>query len=166
MTTSRSRGMATVMFLRLCSRAPRTTSCSCGIGCHCRADAGNRTDVRAIVRVRCTSGRPQSPQETLRRWQVAPHPRSSLASGRIEDPTTERRAMSGETSDAPDDRVRESRRQLMRDAVAIAAYALPVGLVYGLAALQAHFTLLEVVVSCLVVLAGGAQFAAAGMVKD
>jgi len=64
------------------------------------------------------------------------------------------------------DPVGESRRQLIRDALAIAAYALPVGLVYGLAALQAHFTLLDVVVSCLVVLAGGAQFAAAGMVKD
>ncbi|HEX7612938.1 MAG TPA: AzlC family ABC transporter permease [Candidatus Limnocylindrales bacterium] len=62
--------------------------------------------------------------------------------------------------------VEESRRQLLGDALAIAAYALPVGLVYGLAALQAHFTLLDVVVSCVVVLAGGAQFAAAGMVKD
>ena len=60
------------------------------------------------------------------------------------------------------DTVEESRRQLTRDAMAIAAYALPVGLVYGLAALQAHFTLLDVVVTCLVVLAGGAQFAAAG----
>ena len=63
------------------------------------------------------------------------------------------------------DTVEESRRQLTRDAMAIAAYALPVGLVYGLAALQAHFTLLDVVVTCLVVLAGGAQFAAAGLVK-
>lgn len=61
--------------------------------------------------------------------------------------------------------VRESRRQLARDAMAIAAYALPVGVVYGLAALQAHFTLADVVVACVVVLAGGAQFAAAGMVK-
>jgi 4-azaleucine resistance transporter AzlC len=66
---------------------------------------------------------------------------------------------SGETVEA-------SRRHLTRDAMAIAAYALPVGLVYGLAALQAHFTLLDVVASCLIVLAGGAQFAAAGMVKD
>jgi 4-azaleucine resistance transporter AzlC len=62
--------------------------------------------------------------------------------------------------------VRESRRQLVGDALAIAAYALPVGLVYGLLTLQAHFTLADVVVSCLVVLAGGAQFAAAGLVKD
>jgi 4-azaleucine resistance transporter AzlC len=62
--------------------------------------------------------------------------------------------------------VQESRRQMFGDALAIAAYALPVGLVYGLAALQAHFTLLDVVFSCVVVLAGGAQFAAAGMVKD
>jgi 4-azaleucine resistance transporter AzlC len=62
--------------------------------------------------------------------------------------------------------VRESRKQLLRDAAAIAAYALPVGLVYGLSTLQAHFSLVDVVVSCLVVLAGGAQFAAAGLVKD
>jgi 4-azaleucine resistance transporter AzlC len=48
--------------------------------------------------------------------------------------------------------------------MAIAAYALPVGLVYGLLTLQAHFTLADVVVSCLVVLAGGAQFTAAGLV--
>ena len=68
--------------------------------------------------------------------------------------------MSGEAT------VQESRRQLLGDALAIAAYALPVGLVYGLAALQAHFTLLDTVVACVVVLAGGAQFAAAGMVKD
>ena len=62
--------------------------------------------------------------------------------------------------------VQESRRQLAGDALAIAAYALPVGLVYGLLALKAHFSLADVVVSCLVVLAGGAQFAAAGLVKD
>ena len=62
--------------------------------------------------------------------------------------------------------VGESRRQLLGDALAIAAYALPVGLVYGLLTLQAHFTLADVVVSCMVVLAGGAQFAAAGLVKD
>jgi 4-azaleucine resistance transporter AzlC len=62
--------------------------------------------------------------------------------------------------------VKESRRRLVGDALAIAAYALPVGLVYGLLTLQAHFTLADVVVSCLVVLAGGAQFAAAGLVKD
>jgi len=62
--------------------------------------------------------------------------------------------------------VNESRRKLVGDALAIAAYALPVGLVYGLLTLQAHFTLADVIVSCLVVLAGGAQFAAAGLVKD
>jgi 4-azaleucine resistance transporter AzlC len=62
--------------------------------------------------------------------------------------------------------VRESRRQLIRDGAAIASYALPVGLVYGLLTLQAHFSLADVVVACTVVLAGGAQFAAAGMVKD
>jgi 4-azaleucine resistance transporter AzlC len=62
--------------------------------------------------------------------------------------------------------VQDSRRQLLGDALAIAAYALPVGLVYGLLTLQAHFTLVETVVFCVVVLAGGAQFAAAGLVKD
>jgi 4-azaleucine resistance transporter AzlC len=62
--------------------------------------------------------------------------------------------------------VQQSRRQLIGDALAIAAYALPVGLVYGLLTLQAHFSLADVVVSCVVVLAGGAQFAAAGLVKD
>jgi 4-azaleucine resistance transporter AzlC len=62
--------------------------------------------------------------------------------------------------------VQQSRRQLLVDALAIAAYALPVGLVYGLLTLQAHFSLPDVVASCLVVLAGGAQFAAAGLVKD
>jgi 4-azaleucine resistance transporter AzlC len=48
--------------------------------------------------------------------------------------------------------------------MAIAAYALPVGLVYGLLTLQAHFSLADVVASCLIVLAGGAQFTAAGLV--
>ena len=62
--------------------------------------------------------------------------------------------------------VQESRRRLLGDALAIAAYALPVGVVYGLAALQAHFTLLDTVAASIIVLAGGAQFAAAGMVKD
>lgn len=80
--------------------------------------------------------------------------------------------MSGEiTATATDERteselVDESRRRLMQDALAIAAYALPVGIVYGLTALQAHFTLLDVVAACVIALAGGAQFAAAGMVKD
>jgi 4-azaleucine resistance transporter AzlC len=62
--------------------------------------------------------------------------------------------------------VAESRRRLLGDGLAIAAYALPVGLVYGLATLQAGFSLPDVVVSCVVVLAGGAQFAAAGLVKE
>jgi 4-azaleucine resistance transporter AzlC len=62
--------------------------------------------------------------------------------------------------------VRESRRQLVRDGLAIASYAVPVGLVYGLLTLQAHFSLADNVVACVVVLAGGSQFAAAGMVKD
>jgi predicted branched-subunit amino acid permease len=66
----------------------------------------------------------------------------------------------------PPDAVADSRRRLMRDSLAIASYAFPVGLVYGLATLQAHFSAPDVIVACLVVLGGGAQFAAAGMVKD
>lgn len=66
------------------------------------------------------------------------------------------------TSDA----IRESRRQLTRDSLAIAAYALPVGLVFGLTALQAHYSFLDVLANSTIALAGGAQFAAAGLVKD
>ncbi len=62
--------------------------------------------------------------------------------------------------------VRESRRRMSRDALVIASYALPVGLVYGLATLQAGLSLADTVLMCLLVLAGGAQFAAAGMIKD
>jgi 4-azaleucine resistance transporter AzlC len=72
--------------------------------------------------------------------------------------------MTGSESTA--EQVGRSRRQLVRDASAIAAYAPLVGLVYGLAALQAHYTLADVVLACVVVLAGGAQFAAVGMVKS
>ena len=64
------------------------------------------------------------------------------------------------------DPVQESRRKLLGDALAIASYALPVGMVYGLLTLQAHFSLADVVFTCMVALAGGAQFAAAGLVKD
>jgi 4-azaleucine resistance transporter AzlC len=59
-----------------------------------------------------------------------------------------------------------SLRRLQRDALVIAAYALPVGLVYGLATLQAGLSVLDTVFMCLVVLAGGAQFTAVGMIKD
>lgn len=62
--------------------------------------------------------------------------------------------------------VAASRRRLIRDGAAIAAYALPVGLVFGLAALQANYSLLDVLTNCMIVLAGGAQFAAVGLVKD
>jgi predicted branched-subunit amino acid permease len=67
-------------------------------------------------------------------------------------------------SDAPN--VAASRRRMTRDALAISAYALPVGLVFGLTALQAHYSLLDVLANCMIAFAGGAQFAAAGMVKD
>lgn len=77
--------------------------------------------------------------------------------------------MSGEVATSADERpeaVDVSRRKLVGDGVAIASYAFPVGLVFGLAALQAHYSLLDVVVNSVVVFAGGSQFAAAGMVKD
>jgi len=61
--------------------------------------------------------------------------------------------------------VAQSRRQMTRDGLAIAAYAVPVGLVYGLTALQAHYSLLDVLTHSTIVLAGGSQFAAAGLVK-
>jgi 4-azaleucine resistance transporter AzlC len=75
--------------------------------------------------------------------------------------------MSGATAPAvgPDDIVR-SRNQMSRDALAISAYALPVGLVFGLAALQAHYSLLDVLANSAIALAGGAQFTAVGLVKD
>ena len=62
--------------------------------------------------------------------------------------------------------VEESRRRLLVDGLAIAGYALPIGLVYGLLTLQAHFSLLDTLVSSVAVFAGGSQFAAAGLVKD
>jgi 4-azaleucine resistance transporter AzlC len=62
--------------------------------------------------------------------------------------------------------VRESRRQMTRDGLAISAYALPVGLVFGLTALQAHYSFLDVLANSAIAFAGGAQFAAAGLVKD
>ena len=78
--------------------------------------------------------------------------------------------MSGEMATAEDERAKEavavSRRKLIGDAFAIASYAFPIGLVFGLAALQARYSLLDVVTNSVVVLAGGSQFAAAGMVKD
>ena len=64
------------------------------------------------------------------------------------------------------DEVAQSRNQMLRDGLAIAAYAMPVGLVFGLTALQAHYSLLDVISNSAIAFAGGAQFAAAGMVKD
>ncbi len=55
---------------------------------------------------------------------------------------------------------------MLRDGLAIAAYAMPVGLVFGLTALQAHYSLLDVMANSAIAFAGGAQFAAAGLVKD
>lgn len=64
------------------------------------------------------------------------------------------------------DEVAQSRKQMLRDGLAIAAYAMPVGLVFGLTALQAHYSLLDVVANSAIGFAGGAQFAAAGLVKN
>lgn len=62
--------------------------------------------------------------------------------------------------------LRASRRQMFRDGVAIAVYALPVGLVFGLTALQAHYSLIDVIANSAIAFAGGSQFAAAGLVKS
>jgi 4-azaleucine resistance transporter AzlC len=67
---------------------------------------------------------------------------------------------------ATDNEVSQSRAQMLRDGLAIAAYAMPVGLVFGLTALQAHYSLLDVIANSAIAFAGGAQFAAAGLVKD
>ena len=86
-------------------------------------------------------------------------------------PAEERAARSGgivsiAADSVPKDGVAQSRGLLVRDSLVIAAYALPVGLVYGLATLQAGLSLLDTVAMCLLVLAGGAQFAAVGMIQD
>jgi 4-azaleucine resistance transporter AzlC len=60
----------------------------------------------------------------------------------------------------------DARRHGGCDGLAIAAYAMPVGLVFGLTALQAHYSLLDVTANSAIAFAGGAQFAAAGLVKD
>ena len=74
--------------------------------------------------------------------------------------------MATAADEQPREAVAESRRKLIGDGMAIAAYAFPVGLVFGLAALQAHFSLVDVIANSVVVFAGGSQFAAVGMVKD
>jgi predicted branched-subunit amino acid permease len=62
--------------------------------------------------------------------------------------------------------VEQSRRRMLRDGLAIAAYAMPVGLVFGLTALQAGYSLPDIAANSAIAFAGGAQFAAAGLVKD
>jgi len=74
--------------------------------------------------------------------------------------------MDGAMTGATDDAVAASRRQLLGDALAIASYALPVGIVFGLLTLQAHYSFLDVLANSTIALAGGAQFAAAGLVKE
>jgi len=52
--------------------------------------------------------------------------------------------------------VAESRKRLIGDGLAISAYALPDGLVFGLTALQAHYSLADVLANSTIALAGGA----------
>ncbi|MGA2512820.1 MAG: AzlC family ABC transporter permease [Candidatus Limnocylindrales bacterium] len=81
--------------------------------------------------------------------------------------SAERPASTEATRSEPEaDPVRASRRQMIRDATAISIYALPVGLVFGLTALQAGYSLVDVVANSSIAFAGGAQFAAAGLVKS
>jgi 4-azaleucine resistance transporter AzlC len=70
------------------------------------------------------------------------------------------------TAAAADKTIEQSRRQMLRDGLAISAYALPVGLVFGLTALQAHYSLPDVMANSAIAFAGGSQFAAAGLVKS
>jgi 4-azaleucine resistance transporter AzlC len=67
---------------------------------------------------------------------------------------------------SPTQTVEASRRQLVRDGLAIASYAVPVGLVFGLTTLQAHYSLVDVMANSAIAFAGGAQFAAAGLVAQ
>lgn len=63
-----------------------------------------------------------------------------------------------------DPAVRASRRRLVIDGLGIAASAFAFGLVYGLAARNAGFSLVETVAMSVFVFAGAAQFAAVGYV--
>lgn len=62
--------------------------------------------------------------------------------------------------------IADSRRRMTRDGLAIAAYAMPVGLVFGLTALQAGYSVFDVMANSSIAFAGGAQFAAAGLIKS
>ena len=62
--------------------------------------------------------------------------------------------------------VAASRRRLATDAIGIAVSVAAFGLVYGLAARQAGFSLLAALVASVVVLAGASQFAAVGLVAS
>jgi 4-azaleucine resistance transporter AzlC len=64
----------------------------------------------------------------------------------------------------PADDERESRRQIVRAAAAITLSAGAFGVVYGLAARQAGYSLVEAVAMSVFVLAGASQFAAVGLV--
>ncbi len=61
---------------------------------------------------------------------------------------------------------RASRRRLLVEGLTIASYAVPVGLVYGLATRTTGFSFVETVATCMIVLAGGSQFAAVGLLAQ
>ncbi len=65
---------------------------------------------------------------------------------------------------APAMSLRDSRRRLAMDGLGIVVTALGFGLVYGLSARQAGFSLVEAVAMSTIVFAGAAQFAAVGYV--
>ena len=63
-----------------------------------------------------------------------------------------------------DDDLRGSRRRLIADSAGIAVSALGFGFVYGLAAREAGFSIVEAMAMSTIVFAGAAQFAAVGYV--
>lgn len=69
-------------------------------------------------------------------------------------------------SDGRTAEVRASRRRLVADALGITVSASAFGLVYGLAAHEAGFSLLAAIAASVLVLAGASQFAAAGMIAQ
>jgi 4-azaleucine resistance transporter AzlC len=71
------------------------------------------------------------------------------------------------TADAPaidPDVLRSSRRQLVMDGLGIVITAVGFGLVYGLSAADAGFSLVEAIAMSVIVFAGAAQFAAVGYI--
>ncbi|MEI8332327.1 MAG: AzlC family ABC transporter permease [Chloroflexota bacterium] len=79
-----------------------------------------------------------------------PGPRSRTIPGAIRDP----------------DAVRASRRRLVTEAAGTAVAATAFGIVYGLAARAAGFSIVEALAMSIIVLAGASQFAAVGFVAQ